>query len=97
MTGTPADTALRSNASMRSCDMGCVRRASRLLHKASRSLSRFQWVGRSRAGSTLLSCTTDKLLAITCMHARTNRSMIVIIVIIVVMTRIMDIKTLASS
>ena len=83
MTGTPAETALRSNASVSSCDMGYVRHASRLLHKVSRSVSRFHWVGGPRAGSTLLSCTTDKLLAITCMHARTNRSVVVIIVIIV--------------
>ena len=53
--------------------MGYVRHASRLVHKASRSLSRFHWVARPTLGSTLLSCTTDKLLAVTCTHARTNR------------------------
>ena len=83
--------------------MGYVRHPSRLSHKASRSLSRLHRVGGPGAGFTLLSCTTDKLLAITCTHACTNRLITVIIVVIIVtviviiITTMMVIKMLASS
>jgi len=80
--------------------MGYVRHASRLLHKVSRSVSRFHWVGGPRAGSMLLSCTTDKLLAITCMHTCTDRLILVVIVtvlITIIVITIMVFKTIASS
>ena len=65
--GVPADTALSSKASMRSCGKGCERQAPRVSHSLVslvRTLSRLVW--RGGPGCKPLSCITVTLLAATC-------------------------------